>query len=144
LKELIDQVVVDSREPPRIAKAFRKLGYNVKVEYLREGDVYLPCMDAVVERKTVSDLYKSMIDGRWFSQRERMMQHKHRILVVQVGDVWINGESELKKFRKIYGQVAAMHFGGNFDTFFIPKGEMHFALFVERMLWWLSKKMPPE
>ena len=55
---------------------------EIKLEQLSVGD-YILSDDVVIERKTISDLETSIIDGRIFSQLQNLMQVKKPGLIIE-------------------------------------------------------------
>lgn len=80
------KVIVDQRE--RNAELLNSLydaGVDARIETLDVGD-YIISDRLCVERKTVQDFEKSIIDGRLFDQVERMKQYYELPIIVIEGD----------------------------------------------------------
>ena len=80
----LKEVFVDDREPEHFLELFRAAG-AVKVSRVRlkVGDFEVN-RRWVFERKTITDLCMSLIDGRLFSQTLRMLQtDKHQVMILQ-------------------------------------------------------------
>jgi len=85
VSEIVD-VVVDDREPGRYAELFREAGAaRVAVERLKVGD-FIVNRRWVFERKTISDLCVSLVDGRLFRQAIRMLKAPGWPVIVLEGD----------------------------------------------------------
>jgi len=65
-------VIVDSREPKWVSKALRRYGLSVKIEALDFGDIMN--RRVIIERKTMSDLWNSISDGRLTKQSKFMVK----------------------------------------------------------------------
>lgn len=78
-------VEIDDRERASgVEEALRSLGVVVVARRLLLGD-YLIDGALLVERKTLSDLVASVIDGRLFSQARRLMASRRRAVLVLEG-----------------------------------------------------------
>ena len=76
-------VYVDTRESRSIIACLEKLGADVQIEQLEVGDFVLS-EDVVVERKTIDDYVRSMMDNRLFSQIIAMKEkYPKPLLIVQ-------------------------------------------------------------
>lgn len=82
----MEQVVVDSREPETIKDYFKGLGATISA--LGAGDFIIKDKDdpdislLVIERKTLSDLNSSLLDGRFKEQRERLLECGCKIIYI--------------------------------------------------------------
>src|SRR3990167_4142204 len=76
------RLIIDSREPPEIAEEFRRRGCEVEVKELPIGDIWHG--GVLIERKTYSDFYGSMVSGHMHDQLIRMKEDgvKHPIIIV--------------------------------------------------------------
>lgn len=79
-------IYVDSRETISIIENLRNLGARVEVKSLDFGDFILSD-DVVVERKTVEDFVRSVIDGRLFKQTIAMKDAYRRPIMILQGDL---------------------------------------------------------
>ena len=80
-------IIVDKREERSgIAEFLRRLGLSVRYEVLEVGDYLLPG-DVLVERKTVSDLISSLLDGRLFDQAANLVSVTKNPTMVIEGDM---------------------------------------------------------
>ncbi len=78
-------IIVDVHEPDEIIHEIRRYGAPVKKQMLTVADYVI--RDVGIERKTVNDLYKSILDGRLYSQLDRLSKaYSRRILLIE-GDL---------------------------------------------------------
>lgn len=77
------EIVVDSREDEKIHSLFREENY--RKEELPVGDILLPKISVVVERKTYSDLVSSVYSGHLEKQLVQMSKLEMSVFVVVVG-----------------------------------------------------------
>jgi Fanconi anemia group M protein len=76
-------IYVDTRESESIIMCLQKMGVNVQVKQLEVGDFVLS-EDVVVERKTIDDYVRSLMDNRLFSQIVAMKEkYPKPLLIVQ-------------------------------------------------------------
>lgn len=75
-------VFVDTREPDIIDTYFRENGVEVIRRQLDIGD-YVVSLDTVIERKRREDFESSIIDGRLFSQAERLREIQNKIFIIE-------------------------------------------------------------
>ncbi|MEM0066237.1 MAG: ERCC4 domain-containing protein [Sulfolobales archaeon] len=81
------KIYVDIREKEsEVPKYLTELGVLVIFKQLAVGD-YVIAEDVVAERKTVSDLAKSVFDGRFFSQLSRLTRSADRCFLIVEGDL---------------------------------------------------------
>lgn len=74
-------------ERNEIAERLRQLGAHVETAALRSGD-YVVNSDTLVERKTVSDLHASLVQGRFWSQVGGVREAcRYPYLLVEGGDL---------------------------------------------------------
>ncbi len=78
-------VYVDTRESLLLVDGLKKLGCRVDVKALPVGD-FIASSDVAVERKTVDDFVKSVIDGRLFRQLAAMREAYPRPVLIVEGD----------------------------------------------------------
>lgn len=79
------ELIIDSREPKKIkTRLIKKYGkaHNITIDTLTEGD-YLS-KTVICERKTVGDLYGSIIDKRLWSQVNRMSTYEDKTKIILV------------------------------------------------------------
>ncbi|MEM4898761.1 MAG: ERCC4 domain-containing protein, partial [Pyrobaculum sp.] len=80
-------VLVDTREHnEEIIRAIKESGCGVIKTKLEVGDY--SAGGFIFERKSVSDFVNSIIDGRLFSQLERLRNSEMRSVVIIEGDLW--------------------------------------------------------
>ncbi|MGQ9468216.1 MAG: ERCC4 domain-containing protein [Nitrososphaerales archaeon] len=79
-------IYVDSREAINIIENLRNLGVRVEVKSLDAGDFILSD-DMVVERKTVEDFIRSIMDGRLFKQIIAMKDAYRRPIMILQGEL---------------------------------------------------------
>jgi Fanconi anemia group M protein len=76
-------IYVDTRESKSIISCLEKMGANVQIVQLEVGDFVLS-EDVVVERKTIDDYVRSIMDNRLFSQIIAMKEkYPKPLLIVQ-------------------------------------------------------------
>lgn len=83
-------IIIDSKEvstQPKIIKAFKKLHISYRVMPLQVGDFTNVKGTFIVERKSLNDLWSSIIDGRLDKQAKDMYEiyKKNRYVFVEVG-----------------------------------------------------------
>ena len=103
------EVVVDSRED-KLKTAMTKLGYSFVVEQLPAGDVVF--RDAasknivlVCERKTMPDMYSSVLSDRYRDQRERLEQSGCKICYILEGFRLSFSPAESKRSTMLRGAI---------------------------------------
>ncbi|NLX25843.1 MAG: nuclease [Lentisphaerae bacterium] len=77
------EIIIDHREPPQFRELFRDCGH-VRVEQLSVGDFRVNDR-WVFERKTISDLSISIVDGRLFTQAKALLKTEGYPVVVLEG-----------------------------------------------------------
>jgi len=78
-------IVADDREPESVVHALRNMpGIELSVRRLKTGD-YLADGRLVVERKTLLDFARSIIQGRLFRQAERLASSKIPAMIILEG-----------------------------------------------------------
>ncbi len=76
------KIVVDNRENNSlIPTELKKLGFEIEFRQLEVADYLLN--DVAIERKTISDFKKSIIDKRIFNQLLEIKQHKFYFLIIE-------------------------------------------------------------
>ncbi len=78
-------VYVDTRESLLLVEELKKLGCRIDVKALPIGD-FVVSSDIVIERKTVDDFVKSVIDGRLFNQLVAMREAYPKSVLIVEGD----------------------------------------------------------
>ena len=78
-------VYMDVRESTSIAEALKKSGAAVSIERLDVGD-FVVSSEIVIERKTVEDFVRSVMDGRLFKQLVSMRENYTRPILIIQGD----------------------------------------------------------
>ncbi len=78
-------IYVDTRESKSIIACLEKMGANVQEEQLEVGDFVLS-EDVVVERKTVDDFVRSIMDNRLFNQLIAMKEKYPKPLLIVQGN----------------------------------------------------------
>lgn len=80
-------MIVDSREPEKYYKYCVKTFKNVDFTYVvqKEGDYNTDKI--ICERKTIGDLYNSIVDGRYIGQLNRMAVHDKIKVLLIAGDI---------------------------------------------------------
>lgn len=80
-------LIVDSREPKKYydfcVKSFKNVEFVYEVQ--KEGDYNTDKI--ICERKTIGDLYNSIVDGRYISQLNRMSAHDRIKVLLIAGDI---------------------------------------------------------
>jgi DNA excision repair protein ERCC-4 len=81
------KITIDDREPRDLIKKLRQIYPEIEwcVEKIKEGDYVTD--KVICERKTISDLHSSIIDGRFDSQLNRIATHKKIYVFMVVGSV---------------------------------------------------------
>jgi DNA excision repair protein ERCC-4 len=84
--DTVHQLVVDhsERHAALLDAVRRSAWFDVRMDRLAAGD-YLVNGEVLVERKTISDLVASLIDGRLFPQVARLVHSPHRSLLLIEG-----------------------------------------------------------
>lgn len=100
-------ITVDTREPESLLDMFRTSGINVVSNKLDQGDILITSSQApnelLIERKTTSDLYSSIIAKTAHRQSEALFEYQQRRLEegINVMVVWLI-EGELDGSRMLY------------------------------------------
>ena len=77
-----EKIIIDFREKNSIVPAkIKKLGMDFEFKQLKVGDYLVK--DTIIERKTFSDFFNSMINGHLKNQLIEMEQYKNRILIIE-------------------------------------------------------------
>ena len=76
----MNEIIVDTAEPPKIQNAMKKLSESVVVEKCDIGDIV--CGEVCVERKSMSDFISSIMAGHIQKQLLQMQQFKHPYLII--------------------------------------------------------------
>lgn len=83
-------IIIDSKEialQPKIVEGFRKAGVPYKIMPLKIGDFTNEKETFIVERKSISDFWSSMVDGRIDAQTVEMYEiySKNRYMFIESG-----------------------------------------------------------
>jgi Fanconi anemia group M protein len=78
-------IIADRREPAELLEMVNRLGARVIVKQISVGD-FVVSKKVAIERKTRPDFEQSIIDGRIFSQLEKMNRHCERPVVIIEGN----------------------------------------------------------
>jgi ERCC4-type nuclease len=84
MKDEIVTVLADHREPPELLDMINRLGARVIVRQLSVGD-FIASERVAIERKARPDFEQSIIDGRLFSQVEKMNKSCERPVIIIEG-----------------------------------------------------------
>ncbi len=95
------RIIIDSREKVHIRKVLSKAGIVYGVEAMKVGDykAVTPSGTVTIERKTMSDLFSSIMDGRFETQMAKLSQENLPILLI-TGDF-----KELYRFYKSTARI---------------------------------------
>ncbi len=96
-------VLADHREPPELLDMINRLGARVIAKQLAVGD-FIASERVVIERKARPDFEQSIIDGRLFSQAEKMNEHCERPVIIIEG----NAPFERIDDRAILGAMSSL------------------------------------
>lgn len=81
------KIYVDNRErESEVPKYLSEMGVVVIFKQLEVGD-YILAERVVAERKSVSDLVRSVFDGRFFDQLSRLAERSERFFLLVEGDI---------------------------------------------------------
>jgi Fanconi anemia group M protein len=103
MKEESVTVIADRREPAELLDLINRLGARVIAKQLSVGD-FIVSKKVAVERKTRTDFEQSIMDGRVFSQLEKMNRHCERPVVIIEG----NAPFERIDERAILGAMSSL------------------------------------
>ena len=95
---------VDTNEPKEIAARLTELGVEVERKKIAPGDYV--CGEIGIERKTVSDFFRSLIQQRLFEQLRRLRESYPVALLVLEGD--LQEVSEFKSPQAVLGAFVAI------------------------------------
>lgn len=112
-------IVVDHREPADVVARLEELGMPVEVKQISPGDYVIG--EVAVERKTVSDFFASLVDGRIFDQLQRLREAYPVPLVLVEGD--LAAISEYKNPRAFWGAFLKFEIDDNVPVVFTPDQE---------------------
>ena len=112
-------IVVDTREPADIVARLEELGVPVTVKQISPGDYVVG--EIAVERKTISDLFSSLVNHRIFEQLERLRETYPVPIVLVEGD--LAEVSELKNPRAFWGALFAFTVRDQIPLIFTPDQE---------------------
>ena len=80
----MNDILIDSREPPTMWSRFKQLGMKAKIATLQIGDYQ--CEHVLIERKTLPDFANSMRYGHLQKQLLQMQESFDKCYLVLVGD----------------------------------------------------------
>lgn len=133
-------IIIDSREPKQIQnylkKKFKDISFDIKA--LPEGD--FQSEHVLCERKTVADLYSSILDKRLWAQVNRMSTHTDKIkvlLVVGNLDEYIKQMRIYKKRvnkKSIANAIVSINVRYNFVIMWIEDDKSAYNHLIEFML----------
>ncbi|TLZ52169.1 MAG: hypothetical protein E6K18_03320 [Methanobacteriota archaeon] len=112
-------IVVDHREPADIVARLEELKVPVTVKQIYPGDYVIG--EIAVERKTISDLFSSLVDHRIFEQLERLRETYPVPIVLVEGD--LTEVAELKNPRSFWGAILAFTVRDHIPLIFTPDQE---------------------
>jgi len=95
---------VDTNEPKDIAKRLAELGVAVERKKIAPGDYV--CGEVGIERKTISDFFRSLVNKRLFEQLRRLRESYPVALLVLEGD--LQEISEFKNPQAVLGAFVAI------------------------------------
>lgn len=76
------KIIIDYREKNSlVASSLVKLGFKIEFKELKIGDYIVK--DTIIERKTISDFYQSMINKRLFNQIEELKQYPEKLIIIE-------------------------------------------------------------
>ncbi|MCW8966748.1 MAG: helix-hairpin-helix domain-containing protein [Candidatus Pacearchaeota archaeon] len=76
------KIIIDYREKNSlVVSSLIKLGFQPEIKELKVADYIFN--NIAIERKTVSDLYSSIIDKRIFNQIEELKQYQNRLIIIE-------------------------------------------------------------
>ena len=78
-------IYVDTRESLLLVDELKKIGCRVEIKALPVGD-FVASDEVIIERKTVNDFVKSVIDGRLFSQLLAIRASYRKPIIIIEGD----------------------------------------------------------
>ena len=117
------KVVVDTREPKWIAEGIKRFGFKVIREALDFGDIMTD--KVVIERKTVSDLWSSVVDGRLTKQSKFMVklaESEEKIPYFVVHGYIEEGYIEHK--RAVWGAIASLSYRSGAQVIYLEDDDM--------------------
>ena len=84
---IVASVLVDDREPPRIAERLAALGLTVSTTRLPHGDyqTFAHGLNVIIERKTISNLLGSMSDRQIVAQAHGMVDEADLAILLREG-----------------------------------------------------------
>lgn len=106
-------IVVDTREPMSIksyAQTFFKGKYHLEVKELPEGDI--KCDNIIFERKRIDDFISSITDGRFKSQKRKLLQKQqegyHCYVIIQ-GEYQDLDDTHILPKKAVAGAIASLN-----------------------------------
>lgn len=116
------KIIVDERERASgIPKILIRLGDHVVYKILDVGD-YIVADSIAIERKKISDLVRSVFDGRLFDQVRRLSEVYEKIVILVQGSP---GDIRMltDKWTSVYGSIARIILEGNVSIVFAENEE---------------------
>ena len=71
-------MIVDSREPAWVKEAFP----DAKIQQMEIGDIASDNMDTIIERKHITDLASSIVDGRYRNQLATLIKYPSFYIII--------------------------------------------------------------
>lgn len=140
-------VTIDTREPRSLVELFNTSGLNVVSEKLDQGDILitsaLSTNQLLIERKTISDLYSSIISHTAHRQSECLYMYQQQKLAegVRVSVAWLI-EGELDGTRMLYNAFPGTNQTDGVVNFFAGiMGQYVFQCFNHHHLGYLALKL---
>jgi len=123
-------IVVDIHEPRYIAEALSRKGVQVSIRKLDVGDYIIG--ELGIERKSVKDFYRSIIDGRLFDQLKRLSDAYSNNLLILEGDV-MNFLSKSGNPKSILGGIITIILG--FNTKLLYSRDIDETIEILHIIW---------
>lgn len=113
-KERNNTLIIDSREPSSVKNiitgAFESVGFNTKIEELKEGD--FKYHNIIFERKEINDFVSSILEGRLKTQKRKLLKKAnegyHIYLLIQGDYKDIDSYHNINK-RSFAGAIASLN-----------------------------------
>ena len=97
------KVIIDQHEPDQMMSLLMDLGVAVKRKHVSPGD-YILSGGCAIERKTISDFFSSLYNGRLFEQIERLRTTYEKPMLFVEGDLGAELEDR-KNPRSFWGAL---------------------------------------
>ena len=135
MAEVVQKIVMDTREPEEIADLLHGAGIGVEKRQLSVGD-YVIDSETAVERKTASDFVRSLFDGRLLDQCSRLSSAYPNALLIVEGNF---GEEVIwrENPRAFWGALVALYMEKRVIPFFTPSKEQtaNFLVVLAKRRW---------